>query len=100
MATLSAVASVTAACVRPSTTEVLIWSTRKTPRTATTVTEITSVLVMTWSWSERRHVLRTMPTARLARRLTPPRIWRIVLRRGLLFDGNMRKGKTYAGPAL
>ncbi|MFD0467271.1 hypothetical protein ACFQ0B_02305 [Nonomuraea thailandensis] len=61
-----------------STTDLLIWPNRNVPSTTTTITEITSVLVTTWSWSERRQMLRVLPAARRTRRRTPPRIWRSV----------------------
>ncbi|GAA4579135.1 hypothetical protein GCM10023194_03920 [Planotetraspora phitsanulokensis] len=63
--------SSTAASSRLLSTDVAIDCMRKTPSTATTAIEITSVLVTTLSWSERRQIRRTLPAARRARLRTP-----------------------------
>ncbi|GLW96002.1 hypothetical protein Misp02_00890 [Microtetraspora sp. NBRC 16547] len=75
-----AAASATATFLRPSTIDLTMDCIRKTPRTATTVIEMTSVLVTTWSWSDRRQTPRAPRTARRAHRRTPRAICRGLLR--------------------
>ena len=92
--------------IRASIMVVVIACMRKTPSTATTTTEITSVLVTTRSCRERRHSRRTRPAARRARLRTPRAICRSVRRRVrflalLLLPGAFRperSGPHRAGP--
>ncbi|GAA1263554.1 hypothetical protein GCM10009677_14010 [Sphaerisporangium rubeum] len=110
-----ACASDVAELMRPRSTAVSIICMRKNPRTATTVIEITKVLVTTRSWRERRQTRRTFPAVRRARLRAPRTIWRGV-RRVFFFGlgragpraevrediGTSRRGRraAYAGPAL